>query len=323
MNINVLISNIGRRGYLVGYLRNINGFNGKIFVSDCDKTASGLYTENDGYYILPKPVDNEEIYIDSLMEVCLKENIKVVIPVIDPEIYILSKYKNVFQQKEIVVLVSERKVLDICYNKLRMNTFLLQNGFNVPKTFQNIETFEYAYKNKEIEFPVIIKPVYGSGSVSTYKVESMDKLLALFDEEMIIQEFIPGVEYGIDVFNNFDKIPIRCVVKQKLAMRSGETDKALIVKNKEIQKTVISLAKNLGHIGNLDCDILNYKNRNYVIDLNPRFGGGYPATYEAGVDLLHLVLLLVCEEYITEDFECYEENIMVVKEVAIRKVKID
>lgn len=323
MNINVLIPNIGRRGYLVNYLKEIKEFEGKVFVSDCDKTASGLYTENDGFFILPKPVDDEEKYINSLLELCINRNIKVIIPVIDPEIYILSKYKDIFQEKGIVALVSNREVLDICYNKVKMNEFLMKNGFEIPKTYCSIESFKDAYKNNIIEFPVIIKPIYGSGSVSTYIVDTMEKLLALYTKEMIIQEFIEGEEYGIDVFNDFEKRPIRCVIKQKLAMRSGETDKAKLVKSPVIQTTVLSLANKLGHIGNLDCDILKSQNKNYIIDLNPRFGGGYPATHEAGVNLLFLVLLLVVTETVVENFDDYEENIMVLKEVAIRKVKID
>lgn len=315
--MNILIPNIGRRGYLVRYIKNISEFNGKVYVSDCDYSASGLYGPNDGHFILPKPVDDEEKYVDYLIDLCMKVHITLIIPVIDPEIFILSKYIERFAKEHIFLLVSSKEVLNICYNKITMNNFLLDNGFLVPQTYDNIAEFESDYVDRKIDFPVIVKPIYGSGSVSTYKIDSMEEMKAVFHSGLEIQQFINGQEYGVDVFNNLEKEPVRCVVKEKIAMRSGETDKAQTVKNKEIQNTLIRLAKKLGHIGNLDCDVLKSGKKIYVIDLNPRFGGGYPATHESGVNLLKLVIAMTSGETIKPDFEHYMDNLLVMKEVGI------
>lgn len=315
--MNVLITNIGRRGYLVRYLKQITEFGGKIYVSDCDDTASGLYGVNDGHFILPRPVDDEELYVHSLLKLCLRQEITVVIPVIDPEIYILSNYVEKFKQRGITIMVSSKNVLDICYNKIRMNHFLDQIGFLIPKTYTSLDEFVEGYEKKKIDFPVIVKPVYGSGSVSTFQVTSMRELVEVFSEEALIQEFIDGQEYGVDVFNDLTGKPLRCVVKKKLAMRSGETDKAQTVKDECIQKKMVALAQALGHIGNLDCDVIKQGERLYVIDLNPRFGGGYPATHESGVNLLAIILQLVQGKKVEADFENYIEGLLVMKEVSI------
>jgi len=116
--MNIIITNIGRRGYLVDYFKEVSIFDGKVFVSDCDSTASGLYGANDGCFILPKPIDDEKFYVESLLKLCIQYEIKIVIPVIDPEIYILSAYKKDFLDAGICVLVSDKPVLDICYNKI-------------------------------------------------------------------------------------------------------------------------------------------------------------------------------------------------------------
>ena len=92
--MNILITNIGRRGYLVDFIKENADFKGKVFVSDCDNTASGLYGTNDGFFILPKPVENEILYVKSLINVCKQNNIDAVLPVIDPEIYILSNTRT-------------------------------------------------------------------------------------------------------------------------------------------------------------------------------------------------------------------------------------
>ncbi|MBQ6946799.1 MAG: ATP-grasp domain-containing protein [Clostridia bacterium] len=323
MSVKVLITNVGRRGYLVEYLKQIKDSDIKVYVSDCDKTASGLFTENDGVFILPKPVDDAERYVDTLIQTCLQNDITVVIPVIDPEIDILSQYVTRFRENGIFVLVSAQEVLEICYNKINMNSFLQDGGFLVPKTYVDLPSFEAALDRGEIAMPVIIKPIYGSGSVSTYKVNDVKEVKALFCEGHMIQELIDGQEFGCDVFNDLSKTPVRCVLKKKLAMRSGETDKALTIKDKEMQREVLRLATCLGHIGNLDCDLIKRGDDYYIIDLNPRFGGGYPATHAAGVNLLKLVLNMSQGIEIEPEFENYREHLLVMKEVAIRAAEVD
>ena len=105
------------------------------------------------------------------------------------------------------------------------------------------------------------------------------------DDFILIQEKINGPEACLDVNNDLNGNH-RCVsVKKKLAMRAGETDKAITVDNPHIRKIGAKIATALGHIGNLDCDILEKDGEYYVLELNPRFGGGFPFSYEAGVNL--------------------------------------
>ena len=320
--MNVLITNVGRRGYLVDYLKEAPSFTGKVYTSDCDETASGLYGNNDGHFILPKPVDDEKVYTQKLKELCKQKDISIVIPVIDPEIFILSKYRDEFLNDGINIIVSSQKVLDICYNKSLMNDFLKKNGLLVPYTYEKLEAFESDYEAGKIQFPVMLKPIYGSGSVETYKIENIESLKTLFHDGMMIQEFLVGEEYGSDVFNTFEFKPVRCVVKKKISMRSGETDKALSVEEKDIQNLIIKVAKALGHIGNLDCDIMKTSRGLFVIDMNPRFGGGYPATHATGTNLISLLIDMVEGKTIEPDFDSYEKNLLVMKEIKIRVHKI-
>lgn len=320
--VNVLIPNVGRRGYLVDYLKDTPCFTGKVFVSDCDRTASGLYGNNDGTFLLSRPVDNEKNYVDELINVCEANHINLVIPVIDPEIYILSDYKKVFEKHAITVLVSDRKVLDICYNKISMNCFLLEHGFAIPQTYTDINGFKADYLHKKISFPVICKPIYGSGSENTKIIDNMEQLEANFKKGLIIQEYLSNAaEYGIDVFNTFEKVPVRCVIKKKISMRSGETDKSYTIRDEKLTSLMLRLARDLGHIGNLDCDVLQKNEKYYVIDLNPRFGGGYPATHAVGVNLLELTLKMMNGEEILPDFNSYEEHALVMKTISVIKTK--
>ena len=92
---------------------------------------------------------------------------------------------------------------------------------------------------------------------------------------MIIQSFIKGQEYGLDIFNDFSKATKSVFIKRKIAMRAGETDQAISIKNDSLLTLAKKLGNNLKHIGPLDVDIiLDKKGFPHVIEMNPRFGGG-------------------------------------------------
>ena len=106
------------------------------------------------------------------------------------------------------------------------------------------------------------------------------------DEYILIQEKLTGKEFGLDIMNDLSGCNVAVSVKQKLAMRAGETDKAITVDLPEVVEMGKKIGQNLRHIGNLDTDIMQRANGDYcVLELNPRFGGGYPFSYEAGVNL--------------------------------------
>ena len=86
--------------------------------------------------------------------------------------------------------------------------------------------------------------------------------------------------------NDLEGNHVAVSVKRKLAMRAGETDKAITVDLPEVREMGAIIGRNLRHIGNLDVDIMQRANGDYcVLELNPRFGGGYPFSYEAGVNM--------------------------------------
>ena len=95
---------------------------------------------------------------------------------------------------------------------------------------------------------------------------------------------------------------VAVAVKQKLAMRAGETDKAITVDIPEVYEMGRKIGENLNHIGNLDVDIMQRANGDYcVLELNPRFGGGYPFSYEAGVNMPKAIIQWVKGEKVNSE----------------------
>jgi carbamoyl-phosphate synthase large subunit len=112
----------------------------------------------------------------------------------------------------------------------------------------------------------------------------------------------------MDVINDLEGHYMATIIKQKLAMRAGETDKAVTVYNNQLQKIGSCLGNSLRHVANLDCDILEQNGNYYVIDLNPRFGGGYPFSQMAGANVPAAILEWIDNRTASQQYFQYEIN---------------
>lgn len=321
--MNILITCAGIRGYLVKYFQEALKNKGKIFAADCSKYAPALYDADD-YFIMPDVHDKN--YINRLIEICEKYKINGIVSVEDLELPILARNKNKFSNKGIKVIVSEPEIIDICYDKYKTFLFLKENGFSAPRTFISLEKSLAEIEEGDLEFPLLIKPRKGAGSIGIKKAHNIKELGNEFshDNNLIIQEFIRGDEYGIDVFSNADLMPVAIFTKKKIKMRAGETNKGVSIYDEKLINIVGNLAKKLGFYGPVDMDMFKKQDGNYVLlEINPRFGGGYPLSHALGADFPQMVISLINKEKIEPKYIEYPENIVMMKqhEIVIKKLK--
>lgn len=295
MDINILILSVGRRVELIKCFKEaakIKNIKSNIVTADISKTAPAIYF-GDKNYIVPRI--GEEGYLESIIDICNKEDIKLIVPTIDTELRILSEYKEFIEEEtNAKVLVSNKRVIDICRNKKNTNKFFEENNFGVPSEITLNDIKEGKYK-----FPLFIKPLDGSSSINAFKVNN-EKELSFFNEYItkpIIQEFIEGKEYTIDAFIDFDGKPITIVPRERVAIRSGEISKGKIIKDRDLineVKKVIEILKPIGHI-TFQC--MKTIDGIKFIEINPRFGGGAPMSIKAGANSpLNLYKLLLGEK---------------------------
>lgn len=305
--MNVLLTSVGRRSYLVDYFKSAVQPNGNVIAANSEALTSGMIAA-DKAYTVPR-VDSKD-YVNKILEICAIENIGLVVSLFDIDLPYLAAAKSKFDALGICLVVSDENIIDIANDKWQTYEFLLENDLPTPLTYKNLDIFAAAIKSGEISFPVIIKPRWGMGSLSVYKASSLEEvnffvfycknaisssylniLSNELDESVLIQEFISGKEFGIDVFNDLQARQLVTVVKEKMAMRSGETDVAIVVNEPLICDLAEQVGDKLKHIGNLDIDILLDKNNSpFVLEFNARFGGGYPFSHLAGVDFPALLI---------------------------------
>ena len=282
MSYNVLILSVGRRVELVKRFKRAAAdlkINSKIIGVDICMLAPALYF-CDEKVVIPK-IDDVD-YIPSLLDVCKKYDVKLIIPTIDTELLKLSMNSDVFKQNNIMINLSSFEVISICRNKKNTQKWLEDNKFRVPRMILDDDLV-----NKNYCFPLFIKPFDGSSSINAFKVENQEQLdfFINYVSNPIIQEMVVGKEYTIDAFCDFDGNPITIVPRERIAVRSGEILKGLIVKDhviiKEIKRLLLKL-KPVGHV-TIQC-IKTEDNVVNILEINPRFGGGAPMSIDAGAD---------------------------------------
>jgi len=299
--MNILFTCAGRRTYLLKYFKENMQEDDKIVATDMQLSAPALQAAD---IKLQVPAVYEKSYVDITLKICQDYQIDALISLNDLELPILAEQKQRFKELGVTVIVSEPQVIDIAFDKYKTAQWVENLGLNAPKTYVRLEDAKAALANGEVSFPLFLKPRWGSGSIGLETVEDMEELEEVYqqlfkkikktilatasvgDEYIMIQEKLTGKEFGLDVMNDLEGNFVAVSVKQKLAMRAGETDKAITVDLPEVREMGAMIGRHLKHIGNLDVDIMQRANGDYcVLELNPRFGGGFPFSYEAGVNL--------------------------------------
>ena len=282
--VNILITSVGRRTQLLKYFKKeLHGI-GNLVAVDCSNLAPALYIA-DKHYIVPR-IDDPN-YINIIKDICRKEKIVAILSLIDPELSLLAKQTEEFKEIGVTTIVSPYEACELWLNKYATTKFCKENGFKFPKTYNTFSDFEDALENKEIDFPVFIKPQKGSASLNINKAKNMEQTKIIFEssEDMIIQEFLDGQELGIDVYvDMISKEVVSIFIKEKTVMRAGETDKGKSIKSKILFKMIEDLVTKAGLIGPIDIDVFNVDGEYYISEINPRFGGGYPLAYECGAN---------------------------------------
>ncbi|NLI71646.1 MAG: ATP-grasp domain-containing protein [Bacteroidales bacterium] len=308
--MNILLTSVGRRTYLVNYFKEALadcGLEGSVHVSNSSSMTPAFKFAD---HSVVSPLIYAAEYIPFLTSYCKQNNIDILIPLFDVDLPVLAKNTSKFDAVGTKVIVSSESVIDICNDKLATYDFLISEDFCTPFTMNSIIATKKALNTNKIEFPLIIKPRWGMGSIGIFEANNMEELEVLYDKTLleikgsylkyeafqdlsnsvIIQEKIDGQEYGLDIINDLSGKYITTIVKKKHAMRSGETDCAEIVKDNSLELLGKHLGESLKHIGNLDVDIFIKEGKSYILEMNARFGGGYPFSHVAGVNLPKAIL---------------------------------
>lgn len=334
--MNVLLTSVGRRAYMVKYFKEVLGEEGQVHVCNSDnKSIAFKYADKE----VISPLIYDENYIPFLVEYCKENKIDIIISLFDIDLLILAKHKREFQEVGTNVIVSDPEIIEICNDKWMTYEFLTENGFNAPKSFLRIDDVVKHIEDGRLSYPVVVKPRYGCGSISVaiaydeedlvYLTKKANKEItssylkyesAVTEEKVIYQECIKGQEYGADIINDLNGETQNVIVRKKIAMRSGETDIAELVDEPVIRDTLTKLGTVTKHIANMDCDVFLVDGKPFILEMNARFGGGYPFSHMGGCNLPQVIVNWVEGKEVSKEMLSAKTGITGFKEIFITEI---
>lgn len=283
-SFNILFTSAGRRVSLIQHFRqalNNLGLAGCIITADCQRNAPAHFV-GDFQELVPRV--NHPKYIQCLLEACEKYQVKLLIPLIDTELCLLAHRKKDFEAIGVTLLVSSIQTNEICLDKRNTYKFFKEIGVATPE----IISPETILADPQANYPFIIKPSDGSSSVGFTKIKNAHELAFFKDyiNNAIVQEFVVGQEYTLDVLVDFQGTVQVVVPRLRVETRAGEISKGITVKDYELihaaKKVVDLLPGTVGCI-TVQC-FLQPDGDIKFIEINPRFGGGFPLAFQAGAN---------------------------------------
>ena len=279
--LNILLTSIGRRVSLAEAFRKTLtelGLKGRVFGADWSAMAPALYVVDEAFLV---PGVNSKDYTDSLLDICRKREVGLLVPLIDPELLPLARAREQFAAIGTRIIISAPDVVETCRDKAKATEFMLSNGIGSPRVL----TYEEALKGP---FPVVVKERGGSSTRNVRQVHqaAMLKFVNRSKIDLIIQEYVPGTEYTVDIYAGFDGVPRVAVPRQRIQVRAGEVSKAKTVRCQDVIDEAMRLVQSLGRcmgVITAQCRVPPNGGPKFF-DVNPRFGGGVPLAIEAGAD---------------------------------------
>ncbi|MFA7412441.1 MAG: ATP-grasp domain-containing protein [Tissierellaceae bacterium] len=317
----ILLTAIGKRVQLVNHLKKHN----YVIGVDAGTLSPARYFVDNFYQI---PFHDDRNYINTLLDICKTEQIDMLIPLYEKEFIILDEYRKRFNDIGTFLLLSDKSILEICNDKWNTYNFFRTNNINTPKTY----LLEDIRNNRlDINYPLILKPRDGMGSKGIFHVKG-ERELSYFSSDQnnyIIQEEVKGVEYTMDVLCDLGGKILSIVPRQRLEVRAGEVVKSRSVKDFDLIDSTLDLVNKLNSkngnsaIGpmNIQC-IVNKEKDIKFIEVNPRFGGGVPLTFESGVDYSKIFNDMVAGRNISPSIGDFRELVMLRYDEAIFREEI-
>lgn len=276
---NILITSAGKRVVLVQIFQRTfqeMGLDAKVYTTDMRPSMAPAGLVSDGCLSVPRcTADN---YIDCLLDICREKQIGVVIPTIDTELLVLAENHQRFLDQGVRLAVPDKTFIKICRDKRLTKNFFLEHGMAVPE----------ARDKHHPVFPMFAKPYDGSLSTNIHIIRRAEELTPeIFDDEkLIFMEYIDPSEYKeftVDMYYGLDGCVKGIVPRERIEIRAGEINKGITRKNGIVTFLRQRLGKLEGVRGCI-CLQLFYREADgdvKGIEINPRFGGGFPLSYYA------------------------------------------
>lgn len=279
-----------------------------IYTADLQEhCASGFVSKK--HFSIPRS-DSDEYFL--VLERIIKENnINIILSARDEELSILSANKEFFERLDCYLLISKAESIKLCRDKYKLNIFFAKNNIPHPKTF----LIKDLKNSKTVNYPIICKPRIGKGGMGILLAQNFTVIenQIINYENYIFQEYIKGIEYTIDVLNNFEGKVLSIIPRKRTLVKGGESIISITEKNDRLMKYAKLICEKIGFIGHINIQCIMKNDSPYFIEINPRFGGASNAAFKAGMNSPLIIMKMLLGEKIEPFIGNFKDNLMMLR----------
>lgn len=281
MGPNVLVTAASRRVALVGALQAALARlspSGRVIATDIDPFSPAVHLADAAFEV---PRSDAPDYVHALLDVCAANDVGILVPTIDDELETIAAAAEAFAAAGVVAMAPQVDTARICRDKLLTARHLEAHGIRVARTWTPAEV-----RAQRLAPPLFIKPRRGRGSVGAFPMLAPSHLPFFLEyvSDAVVQEYLPGPEYTLDLFCDLSGRAISAVPRERLVIRSGVTDRGRTVDDPALVALAVRCAEVLQFRGavNVQCRVVD--GTPVIFEINPRFSGGIQLTIAAGAD---------------------------------------
>lgn len=283
---NILITSAGKRVVLVQIFQKTLkelGLEAKVYTVDMLPEMAPACIISDGWQKVSRCTSDN--YVEELLMICQQKDIGVIIPTIDTELLVLARAKSKFEEMGVEIVISDEEFIATCRDKRLTMPYLEQHGITVPKLIDK----------QHPKFPMFAKPFDGSLSSDTHVVRNINELNILDNPKLIFMEYYAPDEYrefSVDMYYGKDGLVKSIVPRERIAVRAGEINKGITRKNHIVEYLRQRMGSMSGVRGSICLQLFYRECDNDIIgiEVNPRFGGGYPLAYYANANFAEYII---------------------------------
>ena len=318
--MNICVSSAGRRvGLMACFRRTLQslGLEGRLIAADLSRTTPAVRVADCSHQV-PRCTTPE--FVPRMLEICQRERVDLIVPTIDTELLVYAESAGRFAEIGTRVSISSPAAIRIAADKVSTHTWLVREGF---PTVRQAAAADVLVDPGRWSFPVIAKPRSGSASVGVQRLWSIEALGSACEErgasggeqDLIVQEVAPGQEHTVNVLADAEGHCLCAVPHKRLEVRAGEVSKGVTVKDESLIGLAGKIVERLpGAYGPLNIQAFVAPDGGLrVIEINPRFGGGYPLAYEAGADFPRWLIEHILNRPTTASFDDWQENLVMLR----------
>ncbi|MBI2821021.1 MAG: ATP-grasp domain-containing protein [Acidobacteria bacterium] len=257
-----------------------------VLAADMNPVSVGFQVADESFVV---PSASGADFIPKILDICRARKVECVFPVIDEELAVFAENIDVFRKFGISVISNSPETVRLTKDKYEFFKRCRKLGVLAPDTCLPGE-----FPPGEARFPLLVKPRDGRGSANVFRVRNRQELefFSSYVSGGIIQEFIEGTEYTVDLLTDLNGNLICALPKQRLEVKAGMQVKGRTVNHPKLVGYARRLCQlfDLAPRVNFQCIVRGEEI--FLIEINPKFPASLPLTVAAGLNTPLLLLQL-------------------------------